>query len=79
MMGSSICQPNQAPKRGEQLEVAVAHAFLAREQLEDPVDAPQAQVAGHRADDAVARRDRRGALGPHRVREAESSPIHSSG
>ena len=29
MIGSSICQPSQAPKRGEQLEVAVAHAFLA--------------------------------------------------
>ena len=66
-------------ERGEQLEVAVAHAFLAGEQLEGPVDAPQAEIAGDGADDAVARSD---GLAPspqagcHRL---TISPSHSSG
>ena len=51
-------------ERGEQLEVAVAHAFLAGEQLEHPVHAPQAQVTRGRADDAVARADGRARLRP---------------
>lgn len=33
----------------QQLEVAIAHAFLAGDQLEHPVHQPQAQVPGHRA------------------------------
>ena len=41
---------------GQQLEVAVAHAFLAGDQLEEPVDAPQRQVAGHGADDGIGQR-----------------------
>ena len=51
-------------ERGEQLEVAVTHAFLAGEQLEQPVHAPQAEIARDRADDAVARADGRSALAP---------------
>src|SRR5579884_1923747 len=41
-------------ERGEQLEVPVAHAFLAREQAEGVIDEPQAEIAGHRADEARA-------------------------
>ncbi len=55
MIGSSICQPSQAPSAAKQLEVAVAHAFLAGEQLEQLIDDPEAQVAGRGADDALAR------------------------
>ena len=54
MTSSSICQPSQAPSAAKQLEVAVAHAFLAGDQLEELVHAPEAQVARDRADDAVA-------------------------
>lgn len=53
---------------GQQLEVAVAHAFLAGEQLEEPVDAPQRQVTGHGADDGIGQRG-------HAVRgEVEQQP-----
>ena len=47
-LDGSIAQPGA--EGGQQLEVAVAHAFLAGEQLEQPVDAPQRQVTGHGAD-----------------------------
>ena len=40
-------------ERGEQLEVAEAHAFLAGGELEDPVDRPEQEVAGDRAPDRV--------------------------
>ena len=43
-------------ERGQQLEVAVPHAFLAADQLEQPVDDPQRQVARDRADDRLAQR-----------------------
>ena len=39
------------PERGQQLEIAVAHALLAGEQLEGPVHRPQHQVAGDGAYD----------------------------
>ena len=42
-------QPGPCAQRGQQLEVAVAHAFLAGELLEHPVHRPQADVARHRA------------------------------
>src|SRR3546814_1588759 len=38
-------QPDPRAQRGQQLEVAVAHAFLAGELLEQPPHRPQAQVA----------------------------------
>ena len=51
-------------ERAEELEVAVAHAFLAGDELERPVDEPEAQVAGGRAD------DRRSRVHGYRRREA---------
>src|SRR5688572_3833206 len=57
-------------ERGEQLEVAVTHAFLAGDQLERPVHTPQAEITGHGADDAVARPDGRCAVSPGRVPQA---------
>uniref|UniRef100_A0A1I8ALD1 Secreted protein n=1 Tax=Steinernema glaseri TaxID=37863 RepID=A0A1I8ALD1_9BILA len=36
-------------EHGQQLEIAIAHALLAGDQLEQPVHRPQAQVAGHGA------------------------------
>src|ERR1700761_6470498 len=49
-------------QRREQLEVTIAHPFLASEQPEQMIDAPEAEVACHRANDAGSRvnRDRRG-------------------
>src|SRR5690606_27190251 len=35
------------PQHGQQLEVAITHAFLASDQLEYPVHRPQAQITGH--------------------------------
>src|SRR5690606_26956773 len=35
------------PQHGQQLEVAITHAFLAGDQLEYPVHRPQAQIAEH--------------------------------
>ena len=55
MVGSSRPADPRAQRR-QQLEVAVAHAFLAGDQLERPVHGPQRQVAGDRADDGVAQR-----------------------
>ncbi|MDT4861551.1 hypothetical protein FQZ97_961600 [compost metagenome] len=37
----------------QQLEVAMAHAFLAGHQLEQPIHRPQAHIAGHRAPHGV--------------------------
>ena len=44
-------QPDPGAERRQQLEVAVAHAFLAGELLEQPLHRPERQVADHRADD----------------------------
>src|SRR4249920_3852285 len=46
-------------ERGQQLEVAVTHALLAADQLEEPVDRPQRQVTGDRADDGIMERGER--------------------
>ena len=43
-------------QRREQLEVAVAHAFLAADQLEEPVDAPEREVTRDRADHRLGER-----------------------
>src|SRR5688572_10547933 len=43
-------QPDPRADGGEQLEVAVAHAFLAGDLLEDPVHRPEREVAGHDAE-----------------------------
>ena len=52
-------------ERGEQLEVAVPHALLAADQLEQPVHGPQHEVAGDRAD--------------HRARERHEQPEQVGG
>ena len=67
------CQPSQAPERGQQLEVAVAHAFLAGGELEQPVDRPQRQVA---RDGAPQRIEPAARVQPS---AAATSPAHSSG
>src|SRR5690606_16338969 len=36
-----------SPEHGQQLEVAITHAFLAGDQLEYPIHHPQAQIAEH--------------------------------
>ena len=59
--------------RGEQLEVAVAHALLAGGELEAPVHDPQREVAGGGAD------HRRRAGGTNVPPRLSSSPAHSRG
>src|SRR5690606_16783894 len=38
-----------SPEHGQQLEVAITHAFLAGDQLEYPIHHPQAQITEHRS------------------------------
>ena len=71
MMGSSICQPIQAPSAANSLKSPYPMPSLPVMQLEDPVHAPQAQVAARRRRRCCRAGDRRGALGPHRVPEAD--------
>ena len=74
MIGHQRLPAEPGAERGEQLEVAVAHAFLAGEQLEGLVDHPKRQVARHRAPHA------RGVRGTSVQRSAAAiRPAHSSG
>ena len=61
-------------ERGQQLEVAVAHAFLAGDQPEQMVDAPEAQVAGDRADDAASAGPPAAAPRPRGAHRLEQQP-----
>src|SRR5690606_6993504 len=45
-------------ERGEQLEVAIAHAFLAGQQLEQLEHGPEAEITGGGANDGVLGRDK---------------------
>jgi hypothetical protein len=51
-------------QRGQQLEVAKAHAFLAGGQLEQPVDRPQRQIAGDRPTDRFQQGPRQSSPAP---------------
>src|SRR5690606_16463102 len=64
-------QADPGAERGEQLEVAVAHAFLAGELLEQPPHRPQAQVADDRADQRVLGRDVQGVDAGHQSQPHE--------
>ena len=51
MTAGKSFQPEPGADRGEQLEVAEAHAFLAGQQPEQPVHGPENEIARDRADD----------------------------
>lgn len=64
--------PQPGPDGGQQLEIAIAHALLARQQAEQPIHRPQHPVAGHRADDRVGQE---GEAAP----QIDEQPPHNSG
>ena len=67
------CLPAEpGAQRRQQLEVAIPHPFLAGQQLEGPIEAPEHQIAGHGADHRIGQRCK----SPVRL---NSRPPHSSG